>query len=112
VQSLRLEQAQALAPIDWTDPTPAFGTVSYDAAAPGLRVALGRAEVDPTSVIALTSDPTVIFGAPQKSPDGRSLLLPLRGQARGAEWTRNPVELTFMTPEGAFRVSERLAQPS
>jgi len=112
VQSLRLQQAQAAAPIDWKDGAAPFGPVSYDPKAKGLRVTLGSDKVDPTSVIALTSDPTVIFDAPQKSPDGRSLLLPLRGQARGTEWTRNPVELTFMTPDGAYQVSERVAQPS
>jgi hypothetical protein len=63
-------------------------------------------------VLALTSDPTVIFGAPQKSPDGRSLLLPLRGQPRGTEWTRDPVDLTFMTQDGPYRVSVHLAQSS
>jgi DsbC/DsbD-like thiol-disulfide interchange protein len=112
VQSLRLQQAQAAAPIDWKDGAVPFGPVSYDPKAKGLRVTLASHKVDPTSVIALTSDPTVIFDAPQKSPDGRSLLLPLRGQARGTEWTRNPVELTFMTPDGAYQVSERVAQPS
>lgn len=112
VQSLRLQQAQAAAPIDWKGGAPPFGPVSYDAKAKGLRVPLASDKVDPASVIALTSDPTVIFDAPQKSPDGRSLLLPLRGQARGTEWARNPVEFIFMTSDGAYQVSERVVQPS
>lgn len=112
VQSLRLKQAEATAPIDWNEGPSPFRSVSYDPQAKGLRITLASGKVDPASVIALTSDPTVIFDAPQKSPDGRSVLLPLRGQARGTEWTRNPVELTFMTPDGAFQVSERVAQSS
>jgi DsbC/DsbD-like thiol-disulfide interchange protein len=111
-QSIRLAQAEAAAPIDWNEVSPPFGVVSYDPKAPGLRLALVSKRIDPGSVIALTSDPTVIFGAPQKSRDGQSLLLPLRGQARGTEWTRNPVELTFMTPDGAFEASVHVAQPS
>jgi DsbC/DsbD-like thiol-disulfide interchange protein len=111
-QSLRLREAEARVPIEWSDAQPAFGAVFFDPAAPGLRLSLASGKVEPASVLALTSDPTVIFGAPQKSPDGRSLLLPLRGQARGAEWTRDPVDLTFMTEDGPYRVSVHLAQSS
>ena len=99
----------AAAPIDWMDAAPPFGLVSYDTKAKGLRVTLASDKVDPASVIALTSDPTVIFDAPQKSPDGHSILLPLRRQDVGIGWTDQPIDLTFMTSMGAFVVSERVA---
>jgi DsbC/DsbD-like thiol-disulfide interchange protein len=111
-QSIRLKEAEALVPIDWSDAQPAFGAVFYDSRARALRLTLASGKVEAGSVLALTSDPTVIFDAPQKSPDGRSLLLPLRGQPRGTEWTRDPVDLTFMTEEGPYRVSVQLAQSS
>jgi DsbC/DsbD-like thiol-disulfide interchange protein len=109
---IRLKEAEALVPIEWSDAQPAFGAVFFDPTAPGLRLTLASGKVDTASVLALTSDPTVIFGAPQKSPDGRSLLLPLRGQPRGTEWTRDPVDLTFMTQDGPYQVSVHLAQSS
>lgn len=111
-QLIRLKEAEARVPIEWSDAQPAFGAVFYDPSAPGLRLALASGKVEASSVLALTSDPTVIFGAPQKSPDGRSLLLPLRGEARGTEWTRDPVDLTFMTEDGPYHVSVQLAQSS
>jgi DsbC/DsbD-like thiol-disulfide interchange protein len=109
---IRLKEAEARVPIEWSDAQPAFGAVFFDPTAPGLRLTLASGKVDTGSVLALTSDPTVIFGTPQKSPDGRSLLLPLRGQPRGTEWTRDPVDLSFMTRDGPYRVSVHLAQSS
>ncbi len=111
-QSVRLNQAEALAPIAWDGAGPAFGAVSYDPATPGLRVALADGDIDPGSVIATAADPELVFGAPQKSPDGRSILLPLRGTPPGAAWTKNPVELTFMTSRGAYAKSTSVAPPA
>ena len=110
-QSLRLQQAVALAPIPWTSARPAFGPVSYDPAQRALRVPLADPAVDPASVIAAASDPTAIFGTPQKSPDGHSIVLPLRGEPRRSDWAKTPVQLTFMTAMGSFEVSEQVTSP-
>jgi DsbC/DsbD-like thiol-disulfide interchange protein len=108
-QSIRLRQAEALAPIPWNLAGSPFGGVSYDAAHHALELAATNPAIDPASIIASTGDPAVIFDAPQKSPDGRSLLLPLRGQDSPSDWVGNPVDFTFMTSMGAFTVSERVA---
>ena len=104
-QSIRLLQAEALTPIDWDRPGAPFGSITYDAAGGRLAIALADPSVDPASILVSTADPATIFDAPQKSPDGRSLLLPLRGKTGSSDWTSQPVRITFMTPRGAFEVS-------
>jgi DsbC/DsbD-like thiol-disulfide interchange protein len=111
-QSLRLQQAEALAPIPWNGAGPAFSAASFDAAGRTLRIRLADAAVDPTSVIASTGDPTVIFGTPQKSPDGHSILLPLRAAGHATDWLKKPVQLTFMTAMGSFEESEQVTASS
>lgn len=105
-QSIRLQQALAEVPIAWDKPSPPFASVRYDAAAKALHIALDDDEVDPGSIIATGDDPALIFDAPQKSPDGRSVLLPLRDAPDGG-WAGGPLTLTFTTPRGAFDVSAR-----
>lgn len=107
-QDIRLRQAAALAPIAWNRARPAFAAVVYDATRRALRLSGVDPAVDPASVIASTGDPTVIFDAPQKSPDG-AILLPLRARDGGTEWTASPVALTFLTTMGSFEVSRRVS---
>jgi DsbC/DsbD-like thiol-disulfide interchange protein len=107
-QSLRLKQAEALAPIPWAGAVTPFGPASFDAAAKQLRLPLPDPSIDPASIIVSTTDPTVIFDAPQKSPDGQALLLALRGGDAPAGWLAKPVQLTFMTAMGSFEVSEQV----
>jgi DsbC/DsbD-like thiol-disulfide interchange protein len=104
-QSIRLKQAEALAPIAWNGATAPFSGIAYDSAAKALRLAGADAAIDPASILVSTADPALIFDAPQKSPDGRSILLPLRGGASGLDWMAKPVRLTFMTREGSFEAS-------
>ena len=106
--NIRLGQALALAPLPWTGAAPAFGAVTFDAGASGLNVPLGDPDIDPASIIASTEDPTLIFAAPQKSPDNRAVILPLRGTVKPGGWQDQPVRLTFMTPKGSFEISERV----
>jgi len=107
-QSIRLREAAALAPIAWPGMSP-FSSLVYDAGRHALDLTVTDPAIDPASIIASTADPTVIFDAPQKSPDGHSILLPLRRQDVGIGWTDQPIDLTFMTSMGAFVVSERVA---
>ncbi|HTJ58607.1 MAG TPA: protein-disulfide reductase DsbD domain-containing protein [Devosiaceae bacterium] len=110
-QSIRLQQAAALAPIAWDRSGSAFGDVTFDPKAHTLQVGLSDPAVDPASVIATADDPSLVFGMPQKSPDGRSIWLKLRGVDRGADWVGRSVQLTFMTVRGAYEVSERVSAP-
>ncbi|MEO8883341.1 MAG: protein-disulfide reductase DsbD domain-containing protein [Devosia sp.] len=108
-QSIRLKQAEALAPIPWNEQEKPFGGLSYDNAAHALHIELADPAIDPASVIVSTPDPTVVFDRPQKSPDGHSILLPMRDIKLGSGWAGKPVQLTFMTTMGSFEVSEPVA---
>jgi DsbC/DsbD-like thiol-disulfide interchange protein len=108
-QSIRLKQAEALAPIPWNGQDAPFNAVSYDNAAHALHIDLGDPAIDPASVIVSTPDPTIVFDTPQKSPDSHSILLPMRDKKLGSDWAKTPVQLTFMTAMGAFEISEPVA---
>lgn len=107
-QGLRIAQAIALAPMDWDDPRQPVGWVGYDPAADALAVRIGDSRVDPLSLIADAGPAGQLFGAPQKSPDGTLVLLPLLGGAAGGDITGKPVQLTFMTEMGPFSLSRTI----
>ena len=101
-QGLRIAQAVALTPQPWSDPVPLLGPVSWAVDGSGISVALADPRVDPLSLIADASAAGQLFGAPQKSPDGSAVLLPLLGGADQAATEGMPVSLTFMTEMGPF----------
>jgi DsbC/DsbD-like thiol-disulfide interchange protein len=104
-QGLRLNQALALAPTPWSAAASPFGPVSWAADMSGVTVPLLDPAIDPLSLIADASASGQLFGAPQKSPDGSSVFLPLLGAAGDASSQGIPVELTFRTAMGAFSLS-------
>lgn len=108
-QGLRVAQAVALTPMDWTDPRQPVGWVGYDAGAHALAVRLGDDRIDPLSIIADAGVEGQLFGAPQKSRDGSLVLLPLLGGAAEADVTGRSVQLTFMTEMGPFALSRTIA---
>ena len=108
-QDLRLAQAVAEAPIDWPGPEAVLGAVHYDRSAGALLVLLDNPEVDPLSLIADVGPAGPLFGAPQKSPDGRLVRLPLLGDEGKGSLIGKTVRLTFMTSMGPFEVSRRVA---
>lgn len=108
-QGLRIVQALALTPMPWDDPRDPIGWVGFDAAARALAVKVDDTEVDPLSLIADTGDTGQLFGAPQKSPDGKLVLLPLLGGESSRDVEGMPVRLTFMTEMGPFSVERRIA---
>lgn len=111
-QSLRLAQALAEAPIAWDQPTPAIAAVHFDTALNGLSVTGLVADIDPNSLIADMGPSGPVFGAPQKSPDGRSVLLPLLGAVPDdMSLDGKPVQLTFRTPMGPYEMSAHVAPP-
>jgi DsbC/DsbD-like thiol-disulfide interchange protein len=107
-QSLRLRQALALAPIAWEDDQPALGEVTFDRAAGALVVPLGHPDVDPLSVIADAGADGPLFGAPQKSPDGRLIRLPLLGDEGDAGLGGRAIQFTFMTRMGPFEITRHV----
>lgn len=106
---LRITQAEALAPIPWDRPEPAFGPVSFDTARMGLVVDVTSPSIEIGSIIADMGPDGPLFGAPQKSPDGRSVLLPLLGKADPAALAGAAVQLTFMTAMGPYDLSAPVA---
>lgn len=108
-QGLRIAQALALTPMPWEAQSEPIAWVGFDPAAETLAVEIGDGAIDPLSLIADTGRSGQLFGAPQKSPDGKLVLLPLLGgeSSRGVEGM--PVRLTFMTEMGPFSVERRIA---
>lgn len=108
-QGLRIAQALALTPMPWSDPRDPIAWVGFDAAAKALAVDVDDTRLDPLSLIADTGDTGQLFGAPQKSPDGKLVLLPLLGGESSRDVEGMPVRLTFMTEMGPFSVERRIA---
>jgi len=106
-QGLRLAQAEALQPIAWTGAEGAV-SVGYDAAAEALAVRIDDAAIEPLSLIADRGPDGQLFGAPQKSPDGKLVLLPLLGGDDGKPPEGKTVRLTFMTGQGPFWLDRRV----
>jgi DsbC/DsbD-like thiol-disulfide interchange protein len=108
-QGLRIAQALALTPMQWDDPRDPIGWVGFDQGAEALAVRLDDSKIDPSSLIADTGETGQLFGAPQKSPDGKLVLLPLLGGESSRDVEGMPVRLTFMTEMGPFSVERRIA---
>ncbi|WP_417309795.1 protein-disulfide reductase DsbD domain-containing protein [Devosia sp.] len=98
-QDLRMAQALAEVPLEWSDAEPAVGGVRYDAADEVLVIEEVAPGIDPVSIIADVGIDGQLFGAPQKSRDTNLVLIPLLG---GDGLTETAVRLTFMTDEGPF----------
>jgi len=107
-QGLRIAQAVALTPMEWDDPRDPIAWVGYDGRAKALAVSFSDPKVDPQSLIADAEDGSQLFGAPQKSPDGKIVLLPLLGGEGSRGVVGLPVRLTFMTEMGPFSVERRI----
>lgn len=102
---LRIRQALADVPIDWQQgPEPAGDAVlSPDGAS--LLVEIDPAVVEPESLIAAGDLDAPVFGAPQKSPQDNLVLLPIMGKTDNSVLDGMQVDLSFMTPMGAFKVT-------
>ena len=106
-QGIRIRQALANAPLDWDGKADPFASISFDDGAQALAVGVGAAEIDWGSLIVDMGPAGAMFGAPQKSPDGSTVLLPLLGgDASGL--VGKPVNLTFLTRDGPFETSRQI----
>lgn len=111
-QGIRLAQALAEVPIAWDGRDEPFASIALSTGVAGLAITLGDAAVDPDSLIADFGDPMVLFGTPQKSPDGRTVFLPLLGNGGSAGLGGQPVRITFMTATGPYEITRPLAASS
>lgn len=103
-QAIRLQQAVAEVPVT-PDADTAIGAVSLGEA--GLSVRIEDPEIDPATVIAATADPAILFGAPQKSPDNGTVMLPVL-MGDGPSLAGQQVEISYMTPKGSFVVQREI----
>jgi DsbC/DsbD-like thiol-disulfide interchange protein len=111
-QSIRIDTALAQTPIAWDqpgDPVPSV-VVSPDGAA--LNIHSPDSSIDPSSFIADVGDPSVLFAAPQKSPDGTLWTLKLLGESGTKGLVGRPVQLTFTTPNGPYAVTRTIGPAS
>ena len=105
---LRIKQALADVPVDWQEgPEPAGGAV-LSADGSSILVEIDTAVVDPDSLIVAGDLDAPLFGAPQKSPQRNLVLLPIMGKTDNSVLDGMQVDLSFMTPMGAFEVTRTI----
>lgn len=102
---LRIRQALADVPIDWQEGPEPAGQAVLSADGSALLVEIDPTMVDPESLIAAGDLHAPLFGAPQKSPQDDLVLLPIMGKTDNSVLDGMQVDLSFMTPMGAFTVT-------
>lgn len=106
--ALRIRQALAEVPIDWDrGPEPA-GAVQVSADGANLVVEIDPDVIDTDTLIVAGDLEAPLFGAPQKSPQDNLVLLPIMGKTDNSMLDGMLVELSFMTPMGAYEVSRTI----
>ncbi|KKB08783.1 protein-disulfide reductase DsbD domain-containing protein [Devosia chinhatensis] len=105
---LRIRQALAEVPIAWTGPERALGDVELLPEEDAIAIRDLHEDIDASSVIAATPAGDPLFGAPQKSPHGDLVVLPILGKSDNSALDGMDVEVTFMTDMGAYVVSRTI----
>lgn len=105
---LRIDQALAEVPVTWEATPEPVGTVRHDPGASAIVVELDSTLVDPDSLIVAGDIHDPLFGTPQKSPQDDLVLLPILGKTDNSMLDGMVVELSFMTPGGAFQISRTI----
>jgi DsbC/DsbD-like thiol-disulfide interchange protein len=105
---LRIKQALANVPIPWDQGDEPIGEAHLLPDGSALAVQVDHAVIDPDSLIAAADPDGPLFGAPQKSPQDDIVLLPILGKTDNSALDDMEVELSFMTPMGAYQVSRTL----
>lgn len=105
---LRIAQAMADVPIAWQGAGDPLGSAMLVPGQSAIAVEIDPAVVDPQSLIAAAEGEGPLFGAPQKSPQSNLVLLPILSKTDNSALDDMEVELSFMTPRGAFEVSRTI----
>ena len=106
--ALRIRQALADVPIAWQQGPEPTGDVVLSADGLALEVEIDTTMVDPESMIAAGDLDDPLFGAPQKSPQGNLVVLPIMGKTDNSTLDGMQVDLSFMTPMGAYEVTRTI----
>lgn len=108
VNALRIRQALADVPLAWDEGSEPAGTVRLLNDGSAIAVEIDSTRLDPASLIVAGGADGPVFGAPQKSPQANLVLLPIMGKTDNSALDGMEVELSFMTPMGAFEVSRTI----
>jgi DsbC/DsbD-like thiol-disulfide interchange protein len=108
VNSLRLRQAVAQAPIAWDGGDQPLGDVDFLPDEKAIAVEITDPGFDISSLIATTQTGKPLFGMPQKSPQQDLVLLPILEKTENSGLEGQDVQLTFMTGMGAFELSRTI----
>ncbi|SMQ59701.1 Thiol-disulfide interchange protein, contains DsbC and DsbD domains [Devosia lucknowensis] len=106
--ALRIRQAMAQVPIAWDQGAEPAGAVRIAEDGAAIVVEVDPSVVDPASLIVAGDLEAPLFGAPQKSPQDDLVVLPIVGKTIDSALEGMEVELSFMTPMGAYEVSRTI----
>lgn len=107
--TLRLRQALALTPAEWTDAGSPLGEVRYDPDAKALSVELKGNQLNAASLIGAFADGTPLLGAAEPDPSGAHAILPVLDKVDPRTLAGRPLELVFRTDLGAFSIETIVA---
>lgn len=105
---LRIRQALADVPIEWADGPEPAGDVQLTEDGSAILVEIDSTVIDPDSLIVAGDLDAPLFGAPQKSPQHDLVMLPILGKSDNSVLDGLEVELSFMTPTGAYEVNRTI----
>ena len=108
VNALRIRQSLAYVPIVWDGQGEPAGDVHLAEDGSAILVEIDQSLVDPDSLIVAGDLDEPLFGAPQKSPQENLVLLPIVDKSDNSVLDGMEVELSFMTPTGAYSVSRTI----
>lgn len=101
---LRIDQARAMAPVDWDGDNELFGAARFEPDARAVTVVFERTGDDIDTVIAHIADSMALFGPPERDEDNSALVFPLLGNGKSIPNAGDHLHLTFLTRNGAYEV--------
>lgn len=107
--ALRLRQALAQTPAEWTDAGSPLGKVRYDPDAKALSVELKGRQLGAADLIGAFADGTPLLGAAEPDPSGAYAILPVLDNVEPRALAGRPLELVFRTDLGAFSIETIVA---
>ncbi|HHG90582.1 MAG TPA: hypothetical protein ENJ90_08910 [Devosia sp.] len=105
-QSLRINQAMARVPIPWDQQTDIVEAVAFDQPNQRVLVRLSSPDVDFSSMILSTQNPSIVFGPPQKSQIEGVVSFPKLGESGDDELYELSYIISFMSALGPYEIRQ------
>jgi DsbC/DsbD-like thiol-disulfide interchange protein len=102
--ALRITQALSRAPIPWDRGLNPVRALAFDEENRQMLVALSGVPFDAASMILATSNPSIVFGSPQKSQIEGVVAFPKLGRIGDAGLAEQAFTITFMSPFGPYEL--------